>query len=325
MDIPETGVIYCIVNKINEKVYVGQTIDLRSRWNSHKSYLRNNTHNNQHLNRSWNKYGEDSFEFKVIEEGVELEKLTEREDFWIKKYNSTDDKFGYNATNACVCKLVGYKAPKEIGRKISETHKAKGIRPSPQCIEALHKRMTGPTNPNYGMNQGGENGYYHKLTWEDVKEIRRLNRFERIGSVRLGRTFGVSAHTVVMILSNKSWVDEEYGRILEQDKKIENNRPNSSKLSYREIEEIKQLIVAEEKTYKEIGKLYGVTAGCIQGLVRRRKWNHKPKNKLNEEKVREIRKLIADNIGYGEISAKFGVCRAVICNIKKGKIWKNVQ
>ena len=58
--------IYTITNKNNGKTYIGSSIDIGNRWGEHLCTLRKNTHCNGHLQRSWNKHGEDAFEFKVI-------------------------------------------------------------------------------------------------------------------------------------------------------------------------------------------------------------------------------------------------------------------
>ena len=60
--------IYKITNTANGKVYIGSSVDVRSRFNSHRSDLRQNKHGNQHLQKAWNLYGEECFFFEIIEE-----------------------------------------------------------------------------------------------------------------------------------------------------------------------------------------------------------------------------------------------------------------
>jgi len=59
--------IYILLNKINNKWYVGSSNNILLRWITHKRSLRKNNHINKHLQRAWNKYGEESFEFHIIE------------------------------------------------------------------------------------------------------------------------------------------------------------------------------------------------------------------------------------------------------------------
>ena len=68
--------IYGIRNKINNKTYIGKTqVSFGDRWDSHKVKLRKNYHDNAHLQRAWNKYGEENFEFFIIEECSEQDSL----------------------------------------------------------------------------------------------------------------------------------------------------------------------------------------------------------------------------------------------------------
>ena len=70
-----TQVIYKIVNLVNDKFYVGSTIHKKVRFRQHRKLLRGNRHHCKHLQAAWNKYGEDKFDFRVIEEvpdGVSL-------------------------------------------------------------------------------------------------------------------------------------------------------------------------------------------------------------------------------------------------------------
>lgn len=64
--------IYKIVNKIDGKYYVGSSTNVKHRWGEHKRSLRRNCHSNNHLRNSWNKYGEENFEFILVEEHKKL-------------------------------------------------------------------------------------------------------------------------------------------------------------------------------------------------------------------------------------------------------------
>lgn len=92
----KTGVIYCIENKINNKMYIGQTIHPKIRLDKHKRQLRRNKHINSHLQNSWNKYGEENFRFKVLERKIKTKNIDKKEIYYIKKFNSY--KNGYNNT-----------------------------------------------------------------------------------------------------------------------------------------------------------------------------------------------------------------------------------
>lgn len=78
--------IYIIKNLVNNKVYVGQSINLRRRRNNHFRQLRKNTHCNQHLQRSFIKYGENNFQWQVLEYVNDLQRLDACEKKWIKSY-----------------------------------------------------------------------------------------------------------------------------------------------------------------------------------------------------------------------------------------------
>ena len=94
--------IYCINNTANNKKYIGLSRDIRRRWNEHKSDLRNNKHNNIYLQREWNIYGEDVFEF-IIVELCDPSKICEREQYYIVEYHTLSHESGYNFTNGGEC------------------------------------------------------------------------------------------------------------------------------------------------------------------------------------------------------------------------------
>jgi hypothetical protein len=59
--------VYQIVNKFNNKVYIGGTLNLRERIINHVSELKHHKHHSIHLQRAFDKYGIDAFYFEILE------------------------------------------------------------------------------------------------------------------------------------------------------------------------------------------------------------------------------------------------------------------
>lgn len=87
--------VYLITNTINGKLYVGSAADIVKRWQWHKRYLMLNKHHSILLQRSYNKYGEDAFDYAIVEECLP-EKLLEIEQLWLDASNSYNPEKGYN-------------------------------------------------------------------------------------------------------------------------------------------------------------------------------------------------------------------------------------
>lgn len=112
--------IYCIKNIVNNKVYIGKSKNIYKRIHQHLYDLRNNRfkNENQHLLKSWYKYGNDNFEYFVLEYLDYDENLVkEKELYWINYYNSTDRNKGYNFRMDSSTKMICHK---ETSKKISE-------------------------------------------------------------------------------------------------------------------------------------------------------------------------------------------------------------
>ena len=90
------GFIYKITNNINNKIYIGKTLNsLEHRFNEHKRDSKKIHCSNRPLYSAMKKYGVNNFSIEVIE-SADVEKLSERETYWIEYYDSY--KKGYNAT-----------------------------------------------------------------------------------------------------------------------------------------------------------------------------------------------------------------------------------
>lgn len=93
--------IYKIKNKLNNMVYIGESLNIEERWNRHKQDLREGKHHSYKLQQDYNLCGEDNFTYEVIEEidsnlkvGVRQLLCLIYEDKYIKQYNSVER--GYN-------------------------------------------------------------------------------------------------------------------------------------------------------------------------------------------------------------------------------------
>ena len=84
--------IYKITNKVNNKVYIGQSVDVKRRWRQHKSCSLK-----YHLYESFRKYGLNNFIFEVVTE-CKVSQLDELETYYIDLYDSTNPEKGYNQT-----------------------------------------------------------------------------------------------------------------------------------------------------------------------------------------------------------------------------------
>lgn len=113
--------IYKIVNKLNGKLYIGSSNNIRKRWKAHRNRLRNSNHTNKYLQSTYNKYGINALIFEVIE-FVNLQNLIIKEQFWIDYYESYNRKFGFNLSPIANSPNFGRKASQKTIKKLRMSH-----------------------------------------------------------------------------------------------------------------------------------------------------------------------------------------------------------
>lgn len=91
---PKIG-IYIITCTYNDKHYIGRSKDMKRRLAKHKAELKHNVHKNEHLQRAFNKYGDDYFIFDTLEE-YSIDILCSMEHYWCNVLDSHNREFGYN-------------------------------------------------------------------------------------------------------------------------------------------------------------------------------------------------------------------------------------
>lgn len=92
--------VYVIHNTVTDKRYVGSSVNIPLRWKIHLNDLKGGRHHSRHLQASWDKYGADAFEFKVVLDLGEpaLDNLLECEQIILNHFKAADPKFGYNVS-----------------------------------------------------------------------------------------------------------------------------------------------------------------------------------------------------------------------------------
>lgn len=159
--------IYYIKNIINNKLYVGQSVDVYARLSRHKTDLRGGR-DSKHLQKSYNKYGEDNFEFMILME-CPVEDLDYWEKYYIAKWNTQNENFGYNLDGGgSKSRLMSEETKLLIsqalmGHEVSEETKDK--------IRKNHADFSGENNPNFGKvrsEQSREKSQKsNQKTWSD--------------------------------------------------------------------------------------------------------------------------------------------------------------
>ncbi len=125
-------IVYKATNTLNNKVYIGQTIQRLYDRKSKHIYKAFNSDEKNHFYNAIRKYSVDAFLWEIIDEAKTIEELNAKEIYWINKYNSIE--CGYNTNeggkNRKLSKvhkkkisdsLKGHKLSKDTRNKISQT------------------------------------------------------------------------------------------------------------------------------------------------------------------------------------------------------------
>lgn len=141
--------IYIHANKINGKVYVGQTSqDANKRWRNGNGYV-----NNVAFYRAIQKYGWDNFEHKILFDGLTKEEADAKEMELIAFYDSKNPDNGYNLTDGGQG-TNGYQMPDERKRQISESQKGRLL--TDEWKQHISEAVRGENHPFWGKRLSDE-------------------------------------------------------------------------------------------------------------------------------------------------------------------------
>lgn len=238
--------IYGIKNKINNKIYIGQSSEVWKRWARHKAELSKNKHPNKHLLKSYKKYGKENFEFLVLEECLK-EELNEKEEKWINNFPKENL---YNI-NFYITDLSGERNP-FFGKTHSKKNRIK--------FSNIAKKNIGEKNPNFGnkwtLEQKKKNALNRprkKLVEKDVIKIKNLLLEGNFNDKEISIKFGVSRTVITRISNGTRWATVTGGPVISYERRGLKNI--GKKMSQEQKEKIRKALTGlkrSEETRKKI-------------------------------------------------------------------------
>jgi len=283
--------IYLINNLVNNKKYIGSTINMYMRFHNHLSQLRTKTHKNCHLQRAFDRDGENNFQFKIIENIHDVGSLAVREQYWMDYYQSGDRKFGYNLIIDAVHFTVSEETREKMskskkGKKKSEEHKIKLHNNLKQYSDnrkwtpsQREKLMISRRNPppkseetrrkssvlQKGIKRGPLPLEVRKKMSASAKGRKKTAEHKmKIGLARKGKKFTEE--------QRKHASRGQQNRSPEWRAKLSEA---NSKVNAIQVLEIRTRAKNGERA-KELSNDYGICRSCIQDIINRKTWKHLP-------------------------------------------------
>jgi len=150
-DINKKSVVYCAVNQVNNKIYIGLTSQILKRRIATHICKSKNPQNN-YFHNALNTHGKDSFKWYVLYQSNDINQLKEKETFYINEFKSNDREKGYNLSTGGECPVFNQESCEKISKKAKE------------------RNLNGENNPFYGKKHSEE-------TRKHLSKVRKGIRF----------------------------------------------------------------------------------------------------------------------------------------------------
>ena len=293
--------IYLIKNTINNKVYVGSALNIEKRWSLHKSELKEGKHHSFHLQSAWDKYGQQSFKFEILEEVSNPQHLLAYEQIYLDYYKSYEHNKGYN-----ICKVAG----STLGIKHTEEakqnmRKAKQniSEQTRQKIREAHTGLKRSEKTKEKMREAAKN--ICEQTRQKLREAQTGKKHsqetkQKLRDARTGKKLSQETREKLREINTGKKLSEEHKQKL-RESKIGLKHSEQTRQKLREAQTGKK---PSEETKKKMSEAH-------------RKNNNNKYYSFNKEKKKYLVKIFGKYIGYynTEEDAK----QAVIINLEKLK------
>lgn len=221
------GIIYTYINKINNKRYIGQTINPQQRKNAHKSdaFNSNSPDYNSILHQAFRKYGYENFTYEVLAQTDDIDALNLLEIFFIDKFNCRIPN-GYNIEQGGKNSI---KPPMTIENRMEHIwDQAKLTEEEVIELRIAYKNNESPkkfyemkykdrlhyqsfmniwTGKRYSliMPEIFEKKRHTKLTEEIVRQIREDRKNTGMSYEKLANKYNISKGTIADIINFRTW------------------------------------------------------------------------------------------------------------------------
>lgn len=334
--------IYIIRNTINDKVYIGQATDTAERWKKHIYDARYENKNNiekQVIHKAMIKYGYENFYYEILES--QIDNYNEREQYWIKKYNSLIPN-GYNVSPGGDGVGGGFESPNSLIKdketllkiisEISSSNKtfaniARKYKIGEEVISAINQGYRyKQDNFEYPLRQT-------RYTQELLKQIRYSLKYELDYSFRkIAEIYNVDYSQISLINQGKIYY------IATEDYPLRKKRRQD--LDDDVVNMIIDDIINSDLCMSDIAKKYNVSKMRISGINNGKFYaNNKykyplreeydPRNKgckkyISRETIIQIHEYLKQGLSNNKIANLVGVSPTMIGYINAGKVKKYV-
>ena len=326
--------IYIIKNDINEKVYIGQAVNTLNRWYHHLSDARKNKKYSI-IDRAINKYGKEHFYYEIIES--QIENYNEREQYWIKYYNSRVPN-GYNiaiggkGVGSGVDALTSSIKDKEILESIIDTiiQTDWSLRKIANIYNVSHSTIL---EINNGTAYYDENLKYplreNRLSDEKFKQLVYSLKYEHDKDLSdLSKEYNLDKSCISEINQGTSYHKDWLKYPLRKGK--------TKNPLYDCWEEIIELLKNTDMQQKDIAKKYNVACGSISNInlgrsyrqenieypIRENYQYKKIRKAFSPSEICEIENLLKTDLSIKKIAQRFETCFPIIADINNGQIKK---
>lgn len=228
--------IYCIRNKITGATYIGKTtVSFGDRWDCHKAMLNGGYHYAKDLQKDWNKYGKENFEFIVLKQLENDDDINELEKMYIAESKKTG--LSYNsADGGDDCYWKGRHLSEEARRSISEKNRANMLGHKDSEDTRKHKR-------------DARLKYFEQMT--DAERQAYHNWMVTLGAKNKGNKWSSEAK-------------ENFAR-------LQAEHPNGAKYTADQIRDMRNRYINGE-SIDDIAVAFGTTSAYVKAIIQRRRW-----------------------------------------------------